>query len=103
MGEKMKVPYGEYEFTMGSLFDLKEDKNGALLMPFTPADYGEDNAIPRDCDECGEEHPQGEMKELGRGSLLGSGIDQKQLYIDGIFVCERCWFKKYADASQWRA
>lgn len=101
MRDKIRVPNSGYDITMTSLFDLERGENGKLLMPFFPADYGEDNAISRVCNECGEEHLQGEMKELGRESAVGSGLGQHQLYADGFFVCRGCWFEVYADASKW--
>lgn len=94
------IKSGEHEVSVPSIFDLDE-KEGKYLMPFNPADYGDDNSIIRQCDECGKELPQGEMKELSMGSQLFSS--EHQLYEDGIFICRECWPETYGDASNWIA
>ena len=84
-----------YKVRVGDIFDLGEG------MPFTPADYGEDGDIIRQCEHCERSHPQKELKELSQGSLFGSGLSENKLYADGIFVCEECWQERYADLSNW--
>ena len=91
----MDIEVGEYKAKINSLFDLTDG------MPFTPADYGEDGDIVRQCEHCGQSYPQRELKELSQGSLLGSGLSENRLYEDGFFVCEECWHKLYADLSNW--
>lgn len=69
-------------------------------MTFNPVDYGEDNNIIRKCKHCPRKMKQGEMAELSKGSQMGSG--DHQLYSDGIFICPKCWDKKYRFA-EWQA
>jgi len=96
-----EINVGDYKVSIPSIFDLDKDDDGKFLMPFNPVDYGKDNSIIRQCNECRKELPQGEMKELSMESQFGSG--KNQLYEDGIFICRECWFEIYADASNWVA
>ena len=91
-----------------SIFDLSEDDDGVIRLPFVPIDYGEDNDVERLCVECEGSSPQREMKEL---SVTASYKDTYNAYNDGkswyeyaIFICKECYPKSgYSDASKWIA
>lgn len=94
-----------HKIDIPSIFDLEKTPEGKVVMPFNPADYGEDNNILRQCSECENEYPQGEMKELNmERNALFSGAETKQIYKGGVFFCRECWTtSEYSDASKWVA
>lgn len=88
-----------------SIFDLQEDENDILRMPFNPIDYGKNNDIKRHCYECDKEYSQGKMKELGSSKEDEKAYcDDKKWWPCSIFFCEECWkTSELSDASNWVA
>ena len=95
--------------TIPGIFDLEDDGEGVLRMPFNPIDWGSDeaNAIKRECYECGKLFPQGTMKTLGSSAEDPKAIAATVTVMGWdyvIFFCRDCWFKSpISDAGNWYA
>lgn len=92
------------EMNLPTIFDLENDSDGILRMPFYAFEY-ENPHLQRKCYYCQKKFSQSKMKELNAAPADPDAIiDAQSFYGCSLFICQRCWFTNdISDASKWSA